>query len=167
MRLFKRRKPIVSLRFEEQFIPENYSEQGVESGAKLEQHLTVNRDLNTIFNATKKLSLGETKSWLDSHMEQFDDSTFVVNTDSGASLDGLKPHKPELIINKMALTRIRHLNTVLNKANEALVNGGYLCVHSRTARLKREIILKAHPGFPGKLMYFFHYIWHRMCSKLK
>ena len=167
MRLFKRRKPIVSLRFEEQFIPENYSEQGVESGAKLEQHLTVNRDLKTIFNATKKLSLGETKSWLDSHMEQFDDSTFVVNTDSGASLDGLKPHKPELIINKMALTRIRHLNTFLNKANEALVNGGYLCVHSRTARLKREIILKAHPGFPGKLMYFFHYIWHRMCSKLK
>ena len=166
-KLFKRRKPFVSLRFEEQFIPENYSEQGVESGAKLEQHLTNNRDLKTIFDATKEMSLAETKSWLDSHMEQFEDSTFVVDTDSGTSLDGLKPHKPELIINKMALTRIRHLNTFLNKANEALVDGGYLWVHSRTARLKREIILKAHPGILGKLIYVCHYMWHRVCSKLK
>ena len=166
-KLFKRRKPFVSLRFEEQFIPENYSEQGVESGAKLEQHLTNNRDLKTIFDATKEMSLAETKSWLDSHMEQFEDSTFVVDTDSGTSLDGLKPRKPELIINKMALTRIHHLNTFLNKANEALVDGGYLWVHSRTARLKREIILKAHPGILGKLIYVCHYMWHRVCSKLK
>ena len=167
MKLLKRRKPLVSLRYEEQFIPENYSETGVESGAKLEHHFTVNRDHKTIFDATREMTLNEIDDWLDNHMEQFEDSTFIVNTDSGESLDGLKPHKPELIINKMALTRVRHLNTLLNKANEALVDGGYLWVHSRTARLKREIIYAAHPGIPGKLIYYCHYTWHRIFPKLK
>ena len=32
MSLFKRKKPWVTLQYEEQFIPENYSETGVESG---------------------------------------------------------------------------------------------------------------------------------------
>ena len=117
MRLFKRRKPIVSLRFEEQFIPENYSEPGVKTGAKFERHLATNHDLKVIFKATKEMDVNGIEKWLDAHMEEFDDTTFIVNTDEGASLEGLKPHHPELIINKMALTRIRHLNTFLNKAN--------------------------------------------------
>ncbi len=167
MNLFKRKKPWVTLQYEEQFIPENYSEQGVETGAKFERHLATNHDLKTIFKATKLLDVNGIDEWLDAHMEQFDDSTFIVNTNEGVALDGLKPHHPELIINKMALNRIRHLNTFLNKANESLVDGGYLWIHSRTARLKREIIYKAHPGFYGKLVYYCHYIWHRVCPKLK
>ena len=167
MNLFKRKKPRVTLQYEEQFIPENYSEQGVETGAKFERHLATNNDLKTIFKATKYLDVNGIEEWLDAHMEQFDDSTFIVNTDEGASLDGLKPHHPELIINKMPLNRIRHLNTLLNKANEALTDGGYLWVHSRTARLKREVIMRSHPGRMGKLIYFSHYFWHRMCPKMK
>ncbi len=167
MSLLKRKKPWVTLQHEEQFIPENYSEQGVESGAKFERHLATNYDLKTIFKSTKHLDVNGIEEWLDAHMGQFDDSTFIVNTDEGATLEGLKPHHPELIINKMALNRIRHLNTLLNKANESLVDGGYLWVHSRTARLKREIIYKAHPGFSGKLIYYCHYLWHRICPKLK
>jgi lipopolysaccharide/colanic/teichoic acid biosynthesis glycosyltransferase len=167
MNLFKRKKPRVTLQYEEQFIPENYSEQGVETGAKFERHLATNHDLKTIFRATKYMDVNGIEEWLDAHMEQFDDSTFIVNTDEGASLDGLKPHHPELIINKMPLNRIRHLNTLLNKANEALADGGYLWVHSRTARLKREVIMRSHPGIMGKLIYFSHYFWHRMCPKMK
>ena len=167
MSLFKRKKPIVSLRYEEQFIPENYTEDGVERGAKLEKHFTVNEDLNTIFNAAQDKNLDGMNQWLNSHMQQFDDSTFIVNTDVGASLDGLRAHEPELIINKMSLNRVRHLNTLLNKSNEALVDDGYLWVHSRTASLKRKIILNSHPGIIGKIMYSFHYFWHRVCPKLR
>ena len=167
MIFLKRIKPWVTTRFEEQSIPENYSERGVETGAKIEQHFTVNPDLKTIFEATQEMGINEIDKWLDSHMYQFEDSTFIVNTDQGEALDGLKPHKPELIINKMALTKIRHLNTFLNKANEALVEGGYLWVHSRTARLKRQVILGSHPGFVGKIMYYLHYIWHRVIPKFR
>ena len=167
MSLIKRQKPIVSLRYEEQFISENYTEDGVERGAKLEHHFTVNEDLKTIFDAMQDKGTDEKKDWLNGHMEQFDDSTFIVNTDEGASLDGLRAHKPELIINKMSLNRVRHLNTLLNKSNEALVDDGYLWVHSRTASLKKQIILGSHPGIPGRIIYALHYFWHRVCPKLR
>ncbi len=167
MSLFKRNRPWVRLQYDEQFIPENFSERGVETGAKFERHLATNHDLKFIFKATKGMDVKETEQWLDSHMQHFDDTTFIVNTDEGVSLEGLKPHHPELIINKLALARIRHLNTFLNKANEVLEDKGYLWVHSRTARLKREVIRKRHPGVYGEFLYVCHYLWHRVCPKLK
>ena len=167
MKWFPKRKPWVSLRHEEEFIPENYSETGVESGAKLEDHIASSRDLYKIFKATLDLGLSDFLKWLDSHSQELDDTTFVVNTDDGNALDDLRRHNPQLIINRMSLNKIRHLNTFLNKANEALVDGGYLWCHSRTARLKREVIYKSHPGLSGKLMYATHYFWHRFCAKWK
>ena len=104
---------------------------------------------------------------MDEHHDGFDSTTFIVNTDDGNALETLKGHHPRLIINKLGLTRIRHLNTFLNKANEAIVDGGYLWCHSRTSGLKRDIILHSHPGFIGKLIYFFHYLWHRVFARMK
>ena len=167
MTLFKRNRPWVSLRYDADFSPDNYSEDGVESGAKLENHIASSKDLYKIFQATLDLGLGDFLKWLDSHSQALDDSTFVVNTDDGNALDDLRRHNPQLIINRMSLNRIRHLNTFLNKANEALVDGGYLWCHSRTARLKREVIYKSHPGLLGKLIYATHYFWHRFCAKWK
>ena len=167
MNLFGKKRPWVTLRYEEPFIPENYTEDGVKSGAKLENHIASSRDLYTIFKATLDLGLEDFLKWLDTHSQQLDDTTFVVNTDDGNALDDLHRHNPQLIINKMSLNRIRHLNTFLNKANEALVDGGYIWCHSRTARLKREVIYRAYPGFFGKVVYGTHYFWHRFCAKWK
>ena len=160
MSLFKRKKPWVELQHEEQFIPKNYSEEGVDHGAKLENQLIGNVDLERIHSATKSMALDEIMEWLDQHREEFDESTFIVNTDDGKALETLKGHHPRLIINKLGLTHIRHLNTFLNKANETMVDGGYLWCHSRTSGLKKQIILRSHPGFIGKVLYLFHYGWH-------
>ena len=165
MTLFKRNRPWVSLRYDADFSPENYSEDGVESGAKLENHIASSKDLYKIFKATLDLGLGDFLKWLDRHSQELDDTTFVVNTDDGNALDDLRRHGPQIIINRMSLNRIRHLNTFLNKANEALVDGGYLWCHSRTARLKREVIYASYPGFAGKVVYAVHYFWHRFCAK--
>ena len=167
MTLFKRNRPWVSLRYDADFSPENYSEDGVESGAKLENHIASSKDLYKIFKATLDLGLGDFLKWLDRHSQELDDTTFVVNTDDGNALDDLRRHNPQIIINRMSLNRIRHLNTFLNKANEALVDGGYLWCHSRTARLKREVIYATYPGFVGKVVYAAHYFWHRFCAKWK
>ena len=167
MSLFKRKKPWVQLQYEEQFIPKNYSESGVKTGAKLEEEIVGNVDLERIHNATKNLDVSGFLAWLDEYHDGFDSSTFIVNTDDGNALDTLKGHHPRLIINKLGLTRIRHLNTFLNKANEAMVDGGYLWCHSRTSGLKRDIIIHSHPGFIGKLIYFFHYLWHRFFARMK
>ena len=167
MKLFKRTKPWVDLQYEGPFIAKDYSEAGVETGAKLEEQLVGNVDLARIFNATKKMSQSEASAWLAKNRDSFDASTFVINTDDGNALDILKGHHPRLIINEMGLTRIRHLNTFLNKANENLVDGGYLLCHSRTSGLKRAIILRSHPGIIGKMIYFCHYVWHRVMARMK
>ena len=167
MNLFKRKKPWVQLQYEEEFVPSNYSEAGVNTGAKLEDEIVGNNDLERIHNTTKNLDVSGFLTWLDEHHDSFDSSTYIVNTDDGNALDTLKGHHPRLIINKLGLTRIRHLNTFLNKANEAVVDGGYLWCHSRTSGLKREIILHSHPGFIGKLIYSFHYLWHRVFARMK
>ena len=166
MSLFKRKKPWVDLQHEDEFI-QNYSERGVETGAKLENDLVGNVDLSRIHARTKDMSLSEILAWLDKHHDEFDESTFIVNTDDGNALDTLKNHHPRLIINKMSLTQIRHLNTFLNKANENLVDGGYLWCHSRTSGLKREVFMHGHPGFTGKVLYAFHYLWHRVIARMK
>ena len=168
MSLFKRKKPWVTLQYDdEQFIPKDYSEPGEKTGAKLEEQLTGNNDLNRIFAATENMSVEEIREWLEAHHTVFESSTYLVNTDDGKALDTLRGHHPRLIINEMPLNRIRHLNTFLNKANEALVDDGYLWCHSRTSGLKKEIICRSHPGLSGKVLYRLHYLWHRVCAKLK
>ena len=167
MSLFKRKKPWVDLQREEQVIPKDYSERGVETGAKLEDDLVGDVDLARIHARTKDMGLLEILTWLDKHHDEFDESTFIVNTDDGNALDALKNHHPRLIINKMGLTRIRHLNTFLNKANENLVDGGYLWCHSRTSGLKHQVFINRHPGFIGKVLYAFHYLWHRVIARMK
>lgn len=167
MSLFNPRKPWVELQHEEEFIPKNYSETGVDTGAKLEDELVAYRDLEWIHSRTKRMGLKEIMAWLDKHHDEFEESTFIVNTDDGNALDTLKNHHPRLIINKLGLTRIRHLNTFLNKANENIVDGGYLWCHSRTSGLKKEIILRSHPGVFGKMLYLVHYGWHRVCARMK
>ena len=168
MSLFKRKKPWVTLQYDdEQFIPKDYSEPGEKTGAKLEEQLTGNNDLNRIFAATEDMSVDEIREWLEAHHTELDSSTYLVNTDDGKALDTLRGHHPRLIINEMPLNRIRHLNTFLNKANEALVDDGYLWCHSRTSGLKKEIICRSHPGLSGKVLYRLHYLWHRVCAKLK
>ena len=167
MSLFKRKKPWVEIQHEEEFIPKDYSERGVETGAKLKDQLVENVDLQRIYSATKSFGLNEFMDWLDAHQEEFDGSTYVINTDDGKALDILRGHHPRLIINKMGLTRIRHLNTFLNKANENLVDGGFVWCHSRTSGLKKEIILRSHPGLMGKAIYAMHYFWHRVCARMR
>ena len=167
MSLLKRTKPWVSLQDEELFIPKDYSETGVSSGAKLEDQLIGNVDINRIHTASQGRDLTGIIDWLDGHRNDLDQGTYILNTDDGNVFDGLKGHKAELIVNEMGLNRIRHLNTFLNKANEALIDDGYLWCHSRTSGLKREIITRAHPGFAGKVLYGMHYLWHRVFAKLK
>ena len=167
MKLFKRNKPWVTLQYDEAYIPKDYSEEGVETGAKLEEQIVGNQDLQRIHWASMHMDRKEFADWIQQEAENFGPDTYVVNTDDGNALDTLKGKHPVLIVNRMALNRIRHLNTFLNKASDVLVDEGYICCHSRTSGLKREVIQRRYPGFPGKVVFGFHYLWHRVFAKLK
>lgn len=161
-----RRRPWVTLQYDA-YTPADYSERGVETGAKLEEQIIGNQDLQQIHWHSLHLSPGEFRAWLKEHVGEFRSDTYVVNTDDGNALDILWGKHPVLIVNLKALNQIRHLNTFLNKASEVLVDEGYICCHSRTSGLKRAVIERTYPGFLGKLLYRLHYLWHRVFAKMR
>ena len=146
------------------FDSSTYTEEDVQFGARLDADSISYSDMLSIRNSLQGCYTNDFLTWI--RNAELDSHTAVVDTDDGYSLESLKKNKPELIFNCKGLTHIRHLNTFLNKANEVLPKGGYLWCHSRTAGLKRMVILSAHPGIVGKTIYFMHYMWHNVMSRI-
>lgn len=160
------KRPLITVQWEDAPVPENYTEAGNASGEKLEQHRIANPDLLRIYEATRDMSPKQGIQWIDDHLQSFEDSTVIVDTDDGNALLPLRRLEPELIINKRTLNKIRHLNTFLGRANEVLEAGGYFWCFVRTAALKKELLLKAYPKGINYLMCLLHWFWHRFCAKM-
>ncbi len=147
-------------------VPENYSEFGVNRGAKIEKSSARYEDLALIMDAVKRLPTQELCPWLEAHKTELMPRTLVLYALDAADLQPYAGTAPHLIFNKRGISHVRHLNTLLNACNDLLDDGGYLWCHSRTSSLKHQIIRNSHPGLSGKLLYALHYLWHRVCAKL-
>lgn len=147
-------------------IPVDYTEHGCELGAKFSHENIGNADVRKIFDATHHLDLASSMEWIEQHSSEFSDKTLIIDTDDGNSLIDYRHLSPEVFIQKKPLNRIRHLNTLLNRANETLEQGGYIWCHCRTAVLKKKIILEKFPVGINWVVYLAHYGWHRVCAKL-
>lgn len=150
----------------EPVISPDYTEHGVETGAKIDEYDIRNRDVEYIFNATKPLNLEASMAWIQAHETEFAESTVVIDTDDGYSLTQYRSRKPQVFLSLMPLNKVRHLNTLLNKANEELGDGGYIWCHCRTAVLKKKVILNTFPWGINYIAYLVHYGWHRFCAKM-
>lgn len=90
-----------------------------------------------------------------------------VGADKGAKMDWQSLNLDNLTELKQPLHLIGHLNTLLNETNEAMPEGGYLLCHTRTAALKRKLIMKRYPWGINYLVFTLHFLWHRVCPKLR
>ena len=144
----------------------NYTEFGVKEGAKIREEDIEIPDLVRSFRAINTLPPNQVSKWLYDHVNEFDPHFLIVNTDDPDYMLGLKAKKPKVIINTKELSYIRHLNLLLAAASDALPVGGLLCCHSRTSMLKHQIIVRNYNKFFGNIIYAFHYLWHRVCSKM-
>jgi len=161
------RRPFVRYQYEiNPHALQNYTEDGVSTGAKLNIDKVTVPDLVRIITETRNMTLMDIDCWLKTHKDSLEDSTFVVTTDDGHSLEPFKRFDPDLIINRKPLNKIRHLNTFLNCANEVLAPGGYLLCFARTASLKKQKILESYPPVINKIVFAGHYFWHRFCPKM-
>ena len=147
-------------------IPDDYTERGVEKGAKMQDSNVTHPDVLRILTETKPLKLVDALFWIDAHQKEFAFSTVIVDTDDGKKLSVYSDRRPKLFVEKRSLNAIRHLNTLLNKANETLENGGYLWCHCRTAALKRWTIMAKYPWGINYLVFVCHFLWHRVMPKL-
>ena len=148
-------------------VPDDYSEYGVEHGADMGKDNPDYKDLWTIRNAIDDCRVEELCPWLEAHRGELDKRTVFLFADDAKDIEPLKGTQPYLIIDKRGLSRVRHLNTLLNTFNDILADGGYLWCHSRTSALKHQVIRNSNPGIEGKVMYAFHYLWHRVFAKLR
>ena len=159
------RKPFVQLQYEPDL--SDYIEQGADTGAHLDLSTVDNPDVIRVFETTQTIDRGQLWPWLVENIHTFAQGTVLVDTDDGNFLASYRDRHPNFFYSHRKLNLIRHLNTFLNKANEELADGGYLMCHARTAVLKKQLILQKIPPVINRLVYFFHYIWHRVCPKLR
>lgn len=148
-------------------IPEDYTEKGTEKGAKLSDGGVENPDVLRILESTKSMSLEEALSWIEEHHKELHHSTVVIDTDDGGEIEkSFRTSKLKMLVLKRALNKICHLNTLLNKSNETLDDGGYLWCHCRTAVLKRLLMMERYPWGINYLVFFCHFLWHRVMPKM-
>lgn len=147
-------------------IPADYTEQGVEKSAKIENAEIESRDILRIFTSTKQMNLNNSLAWLTEHETEFESSTVIIDTDDGNSLSQYRERTPQIFISKRYLNYVRHLNTLLNRINEELSQNGYLWCHCRTSALKKKLILETYPVGINWIIYLLHYLWHRVMPKL-
>lgn len=147
-------------------VPDDYTEQGVEKGAKIGDGKITNADVLRIYEATRKLSFDEATKWMEEHCGDMDDSILLMDTDDGDKLDNFQPQHPKIIVQKRLLNKICHLNSLMNRINETLEDEGYLWCHCRTAVLKRKLMMQRFPWGINYLIFTLHFLWHRVMPKV-
>ncbi len=85
---------------------------------------------------------------------------FVVRT--WAVPDG----EAEVLLPKEHLNAVRYVNRLFREANQKLKRDGYLVVAFDTAAKRKLQIYSKYPLFWANIVYFFDFLWHRVCPKL-
>lgn len=71
----------------------------------------------------------------------------------------------EVLMAEGSLNAIRHLNRYLRKANAKLKQDGYFLCGFDTAQKRRVQIFSHHKQIVAYVLYFFDFLWHRVCPK--
>lgn len=166
------KKPFFTLQYEQDVaIPSSYTEIGSIEGAKLDVDKITNLDARKIAANTNHLPLRQMMAWIKNHESELSPSTLVVPmsiTDAGKFESVVRNHpKNDVVVLWRALHTVYKLDRLLSLANESLSDGGYLFCHSRTAVLKRKVIMHKYPKGINYVVVFSHYLWHRVCPKLR
>lgn len=72
----------------------------------------------------------------------------------------------EVLLAEDYLNAIRYLNRYFRKANAKLKQDGYFACSFDTAQKRRVQIFSRHGTFVAYILYFFDFLWHRVCPKL-
>ena len=106
------------------------------------------------------------KNYLKSYKNVLSEGYIEEGADKCAKMDWQELDPSKVAEIKQPLHQILHLNTLLNKTNETMPDDSYLLCHTRTAALKRQLIMKRYPWGINYLAFTFHFFWHRVMPKL-
>lgn len=146
----------------------SYTEQGTEQGAKLSVADIDNKEVKTLLEQTADMTQKELIRWLYGNKERLLETVIVpLTTTTPESLTyRIGERRPQLLYLTRPLHTHENLNRFLYTANAALDNGAYLCCHSMTAALKRQMLSHKYPWGIRSVVLVTDYLWHRVCPKL-
>ncbi len=146
-----------------------YSEQGTEQGAKLSVDDIDDEEVRDILRQTSLLPQKKLLKWLSTHKDQYPEMVAVpLTTSTPEALQyRVGNRRPKLIFLTRPLHTQEDLNRFFYTANSLLDEGAFLCCHSMTAALKRQIIKKKYPWGVRTVMLGADYLWNRVAPKLR
>lgn len=167
------RRPLfpLDLQKEELYLPNgNIKEQGSEGCDDLKAEEIENEDVRRAFENVEQEPIKEVYRWFSDHLDEFSPTSLLLGMKYNGG-DSIPPcetgGKYEAIFVKRPLHTIYELDKFLFEANSNLCQGGYLVCLCRTSSVKKAVIYSRYPKGINRLVYFTHYLWHRVCPKMK
>ncbi|MBQ6740983.1 MAG: sugar transferase [Bacteroidales bacterium] len=162
------KKTLFQLRYE--FDDERaYSEQGTEQGAKLSVADIKDTAVRDILLQTAAMTQKELIKWLIANKDSHPEMLLVPLTTSTSEALRYRfgDRHPKLLYLTRPLHTLENLNKFLYTANELMDTGTFLCCHSRTAALKRQMLRKKYPWGVRDVVVVADYLWNRVAPKLR
>lgn len=166
------RKPFFTTQYENDSkrLPEHFKEIGEE----FSEHIAFSQiecdDLRRLLTSTNTLSLRHIWDWVHRNQRTLASSTLAVNisvSNLTATLNKYGKETMECILVQRPVNAIRELDPFLFTANDLLKENGYIFCNSRTSGVKKRLIYDKYPFIIRDIYYFAHYLWHRVCPKVK
>lgn len=148
---------------------QDYSEQGTDQGAKLSVADIGNETVRSILQQTAQMSQKELLKWLSINKDRYEEVIVVplVMTTPETLRHLVGTRKPQLLYFMRPLHTQENVNQMLYTANELTPEGAYLCCHSMTAALKRQLLKEKYPWGARHIAIWWDYLWNRMAPKLR
>lgn len=94
------------------------------------------------------------------------DETLVLNSETYYNIQIISENSLQIFINLRKINDLRRLNQYFVRVNEMLKPGGVFVCSGQTVLEKREDLYHRFTPFLGSIIYFFDFLFKRVCPKL-
>ncbi len=148
----------------------SFSEAGSEGCDILDPETIEDEDVKRVFVAVEAEPIKQVYRWFLDHRDEFAPTSLLwgIKNNGGDPIPDRPNGEPyHAIFVGRPLHTIYELDVFLFNANQHLSQGGYLVCNCRTSSVKKAVIYRLYPKGINRIYYGFHYLWHRVCPKMK
>lgn len=156
---------------EQYYFPGNeFAEQGSEGCNGLKAEEIEDDDVRRAFAEVESLPLKQVYLWFMEHRKEFAPSSLVWSLRHNGG-DPIRPREGggvyHAIFVQRPLNTVYEVDVFLSNCNRNMKVGGYLVCCCRTSSVKKAVMYRRHPKPWNRVLYMLHYLWHRVCPKLR
>ena len=162
--------PLDPLKEQYYFPGKEFVEQGSEGCNDLQADEIEDDDVRRAFVEVESLPLKQVYLWFMEHRVEFAPSSLVWSLRHNGG-DPIRPRADggqyHAVFVQRPLNTVYEVDVFLSNCNRNMETGGYLVCCCRTSSVKKAVLYKRYPKPWNRVLYAMHYLWHRVCPKLK